>query len=74
MELDVLLGDGVGDGVDRGAHHVLVDGADAADAQGVDLGELAGVEHEALLAHAVVELLEIVVRIRRRVEGDDDRR
>ena len=65
MQPDVLLGDGVGDRVHRGAHHVLVDRADAADAEGVDLGELAGVEDEALLAHAVVERLEVVVRVGR---------
>src|SRR5688500_12994997 len=74
MEPYVLLGAGVGDGVDRGAHDVLVDRADAADTQGVDLGELARIEHEALLAHAVVELLEVVMRVARRVEGDDHRR
>ena len=74
MQPDVLLGDGVGDSVHRGAHHVLVDRADAADAQRVDLRQLAGVEHEALLPHAVVELLEVVARILRGVEGHDHRR
>lgn len=42
MEPDVLLGDGVGDGVDRAAHDLLVDRADAADTQGVDLVSLPG--------------------------------
>ena len=68
MQPDVLLGDGVGDGVHRGAHHVLIDRADAADAQRVDLRQFAGVEHEAFLPHAVIELLEVVVRILRRVK------
>src|SRR5688572_29800952 len=70
MQADALLGHGVGDGVPRRAHRVLVDRADAADAQRVDLGQLPRVEHEAFGAHAVVELLELVARVGRGMEGD----
>src|SRR5687767_9807240 len=68
MQPDVLLGERVGDGMHRGADRVLVDRADAADAQRVDLRELARIQHEALLAHAVVEALEVVIRIARSEE------
>src|SRR5207248_7835716 len=39
-----------------------------------DLRELARIEDEALVPNALVELLERVLRIGRRVEGHDDRR
>ncbi|RMS47412.1 hypothetical protein ALP65_04611 [Pseudomonas aeruginosa] len=48
--------------------------ADAADAEGFHLGQLARIEDEALLPHALVEVGEAVARIARRVEGNDDRR
>lgn len=62
------------DGGDRLPHLRGVDVADAADAEGFHLGQLARIEDEALLPHALVEVGEAVARIARRVEGNDDRR
>jgi hypothetical protein len=56
------------------AHLALPDRADAADAKGLQLRELARIKDESLVAYARVELLEFVVGIRRRVKGHDDRR
>src|SRR5471032_1873507 len=62
---------------DRGgdvAHLVRVDGPDAADAERLDLRELAGIQDVAAGAHLLVEGLERVAGIRGRMEGHDDRR
>ena len=56
------------------AHLVRIDGADAADAERFDLRQLARVQDIAARTHLVVEGLEFVGRIGRRVKGDDDRR
>src|SRR5258706_8007919 len=71
---DSHLAQRVAHGIDRVAHLVRADRADAADAKSLDLGELARIEDEALLPNAFVELLERILWIGRRVEGDDDRR
>src|ERR1041384_376830 len=59
-------------GVHRQAHLVRTDRADAADAEGLDLRELAGIEDEAFVAHARIEFLERVSWIGGSMEGDDD--
>ena len=51
------LGKRIPHGVHRVAHFVGADRADAADAERLDLSELARIEDEALVAHAIVELL-----------------
>ncbi|MNR10592.1 hypothetical protein D3C85_1268500 [compost metagenome] len=48
--------------------------ADAADAEGFDLGQFAGVEDVTLGLDPLVEFLELVARIFRGVEGGDDGR
>src|SRR5688572_1635855 len=60
--LHAQLGQGGADRVERAAHLSLAERADAADAEGVGDGKLAGVEHVALLADAVVEKLEVEAR------------
>src|SRR5512146_932718 len=72
--LDAHLLERVAHRVDGVTHLVGPDRADATDAKRLDLRELARVEDEALVAHAIVELAEAVAWVRRRVEGDDDRR
>src|SRR5450755_723982 len=52
----------------RLAHLARPDGADAADAKGFDLRQLARVEDEAARLHRLVERLELVVRIAGRME------
>ena len=57
-----------------GSEMCIRDRANATDAEGFDLGQFAGVEDETLGLDAFVEFLELVARVFRRVEGDDDRR
>ena len=64
----------LGHGIDGGLHAVGTDHADAADAEGLDLGQLARVKDEALGLDPLVEVLELVAGIGGGVEGDDDRR
>ena len=63
----------IGHGLDRGAHLVGADAADAAHAECLDLGQLAGIEDEPLGLDPFVEVRELVARVTRGVEGDDDR-
>jgi hypothetical protein len=58
----------------RFAHLRRGDMADAAAAEGLDLGQFAGVEAVTLGLDPFVERLEFVARIFRRVESSDDRR
>ena len=55
-------------------HFVRTDGADAADAEGLGLGQLAWVENKTFIADQVVKSLELVAAAVRRVHGDNDRR
>ena len=71
---DAHLAQRVAHGVDRVPHFVGTDGADAADAERLDLRKLARIENEALVTDARVELLEVVRRVGRRMERQDDRR
>src|SRR5438874_485844 len=71
---DAHLAQRIAHRVDRKAHLAGPDRADAAHAKRLDLRELARIENEALVAHALVEVLERVSRIRGSMEGDDDRR
>src|SRR5262245_25591833 len=71
---DAVLAHRIADRIDRLLHLVGTDRADAADAERFDLRELARVEDEALVADAVVELLERVRRVDGRMERQDDRR
>src|SRR5450631_2946978 len=56
------------------AQLVRVDRPDAADAEGLDPRELAGIQDVAARAHFLVERLERIRRVRGRVEGHDDGR
>ena len=60
---DAHLAQRVGHRVHRLLHLVAADRADAADAEGLDLRQLARVEDEAALLGAVVEALEVVGRV-----------
>src|SRR5919109_446534 len=63
--------------LDRGegaAHLGFAEAADAADAEGVGDGELAGIDDVALVAQAIVEGVEAELRVGRHAKGDDDRR
>src|SRR6185369_15337823 len=64
---DTHLAQRVAYGMHGVAHFVGTDRPDAADAERLDLRELPRVEDEALVAHKVVELLEGVARVGRRV-------
>src|SRR5438045_2656551 len=55
-------------------HFIGADRADAADTKGLDLCQLAGIKDEALVANALVKMLEGVLRIGRRVKRNDNRR
>src|SRR5258706_1903006 len=55
-------------------HLVGIDRADASDAERLDLRELSRIQDVAARAHVLVEGLEVVRGIRRRVERHDDRR
>src|SRR5215472_294758 len=70
---DPRLAQSIAHRVHRVTHLGRPDCADAAHAERLDLRKLAGIENEALVADAVVELLEAVLRVGRSVEGDDDR-
>src|SRR6266571_9400951 len=59
--------------VHRLAHFFRTDGADTSHAEGLELRELARIENETAASDFVVERLECVLRIRWRVEGNDDR-
>lgn len=63
-----------GHGIHGGLHTVRADHANAADAEGFHLGQLARVKDEALGLDPLVEVLELIASIVRRMEGDYDRR
>src|SRR5689334_9736580 len=71
---DAEVRQGIAHRVDRMAHLGRPDGPDAANAEGLELRQLARVQDEAPVAHLVVERLERITRIRGRMKGDDDRR
>src|SRR6185436_5862200 len=58
--LDSGLAKHIADDIDRVPHFVGTDGADASDAEGLDRGQLARIEDEALVPNARVEILEVV--------------
>src|SRR6478736_9458181 len=71
---DAQIRQGVAHRIDGVTHLVGPYRADAPDPEGFELRQLAGIENEALVAHLVVERLERIARVRRRMEGHDNRR
>src|SRR5664280_1147858 len=71
---DSHLAHRTGDGGDGLGHLRRPDRADAADAEGLLLRQLARIEDEAARLHRIVEGLEGVLRIGWRMEGQDDGR
>ena len=61
---DILLRQNLRDGRQGPPHIVAVDGPDAADAEAVDLGDLAGIDGETLGAKSIVKSAEIIIRVR----------
>src|SRR5439155_20026057 len=70
--LDSQLVQCVAHRIDRVTHLIGADRADASDAEGFELSELAWIENEALVTDTIVECLEDVFRIRRSMKGDND--
>ncbi len=68
-----LVQDGA-DRIERAAHVIGIEPADAADAERIRDRELAGINHVAALLQPVVEILEHEFLLGRHAEGDDDRR
>ena len=66
------LAQGLGDGVDHGAHVLLEEAADVADSEGVGLANLARIQQKALLGHEPVELGPNEGRILRVHKAGDD--
>ena len=55
-------------------HLYRPDGANAADAEGLYLGQFSRIQNETVLFGGVIKGFELVARIGRSVEGDDDGR